>query len=178
MTASIPLRPQSQLDQATKNYYATPASQRPRQVRFFIGGRTSISFCIGATGVSASLLVSKGPNVFLGKYYSEDLDTDPSFSFPYQYPIEGAFTYDEIIKRGRYAKLHGAVPPVKKEEPVKKPDPWELPLAQTTELPFSKALEERAKLKSNEKRKQLEVRLRMLDLQIEREKILSELAAL
>lgn len=178
MSASIPLRPQSQLDQAIKNYYATPASQRSRQVQFFLGGRTCISFCIGATGVSASLVVSKGSNVFLGKYYSEDLDTDPSFTFPYRYPVEGAFTYDEIIQRGRYAKIHGAVPPVKKEEPVKKPDPWELPLAQTIESPLSKALEARAELKSNERRKQLEARLRMLDLQIEREKILYELAAL
>lgn len=178
MAKIIPLRPQSQLDQAIKNYYATPAGKRPKKVNLAVGGGTSIFLRIGAVGVTAALVRSKKPGIALGKYYSEDLETDPSFVFPYPYPPEGAFTYDEIIQRGKYAKIHGSLPPAKKEEPVKKPAPWERPLAKTIESPISKAYEAQAVQKPNKKREELKARLRMLDLQIEREKILSELAAL
>ena len=174
----VPLRTQSQIDQAIKNYLEMPDSKKPTQVLISFGGGTGIYLRIGKKTLSTFVRFGqRATNIYLGHYYSEELDTDPSVSYPYL--TYYAFTYEEFIKRGEYARIHGAPPPAqtflelaKETVPVEEPDERNEPPV----LP--EVCEAQRSQNTNERRKELEARLRMLDLQIEREKILSELAAL
>lgn len=173
----VPLRTQSQLDQAVKNYLETPDSKKPTQVMIGFGGGTGIYLRIGKKTLSTFVRLGQGATICLGNYYSEELDTDPSVYYPYL--ADYAFTYEEIIKRGEYARIHGALPTAETSlEAAKETIPVEEPSERNEPPVLPEVCKAQRSQNTNERRKELEARLRMLDLQIEREKILSELAAL
>lgn len=174
----VPLRTQSQIDQAIKNYLEIPDSKKPTQVLISFGGGTGIYLRIGKMTLSTFVRFGqRATNIYLGNYYSEELDTDPSVYYPYL--TYYAFTYEELIKRGEYARIHGAPPTAETFlEAAKETIPVEEPSERNEPPVLPEVCEAQRSQNTNERRKELEARLRMLDLQIEREKILSELAAL
>lgn len=141
--------------------------------------------------------------VFLGYYYSEDLETDPEIN--YQMPPTPFYTYDEILKRGEEVRLHGV--PLDDNDfsqvtnvSVTRPTPkigrpkvkrQLLEPAPSTQVksaalkPESIGISEKKETvssspKTNENddfKESLKRRLRLLDLKIEREEILNQLAA-
>lgn len=173
----VPLRTQSQIEQAIKNYLEIPESKKPTQVLLSFGGGTGIYLRIGKKTLSTFIRFGpKATNVYLGNYYSEELDTDPSVYYPYlTYYV---FTYEEMLKRGEYARIHGVPPAETTLKAVKETIPLEEPDDRDEPLVLTEVCEAQCSQNTNERRKELEARLRMLDLQIEREKILSELATL
>lgn len=171
----ISLRPQKQVDQAIKNFILDK-SHRETRVTLCLGGNTAISLKIFKTSVRAYRAYSNN-QVFLGYYYSEDLATDPEL-IDYQMPPAPFYTYDEILSRGEEVKKYGRVISddafgkinVKDSKCVneKKVD-----AAKLEEVKVDDEKKEKETLKESLKR-----RLRLLDLKIEREEILNQLAAI
>lgn len=217
----LPLLSQKQVDQAIKNFIVEP-NPKSTKVRLCLNGGTAISFEIYKDYVRA-YRAKKSSWIFLGYYYSEDLETDPEIN--YQMPPAPFYTYDEIISRGEEVKRHGRVisddpigkinvkdskcvngklvPNVyTKDYPVQPPSirifdpfrPKSLSDSITEALSQKPApakgidvykLDEEVKIGDDEKAKEKETlkeslnrRLRLLDLKIEREEILNQLAAL
>lgn len=216
---TLPLLSQKQVDQAIKNFIVEP-NPKSTKVRLCLNGGTAISFEIYKDYVRA-YRAKKSMWVFLGYYYSEDLETDPEIN--YQMPPAPFYTYDEIIQRGEEVKRYGRVisdDPIGeinvkdskcvngklvpndfyKDYPIQPPsinlgNPFGYKLLsgavkQTlSERPAPEKkievekLEEEVKIDDEKKEKEtlkesLRRRLRLLDLKIEREEILNQLAAL
>lgn len=134
----VPLRTQSQIDQAIKNYLEIPDSKKPTQVLISFGGGTGIYLRIGKKTLSTFVRFGqRATNIYLGNYYSEELDTDPSVYYPYL--TYYAFTYEELIKRGEYARIHGA--PRRRKlswKQLKRLSPWKNPVNIMNLLCFQK----------------------------------------
>lgn len=223
---TLPLLSQKQVDQAIKNFIVEP-NPKSTKVRLCLNGGTAISFEIYKDYVRA-YRAKKSMWVFLGYYYSEDLETDPEIN--YQMPPAPFYTYDEILQRGEEVKRYGRVisddpigeikltdskcvngklvPNVyTKDYPIQPPsisivDPFRFksladsvkellneqpaPAKAAASKPESVGLSEKketvsASPKTNENddlKELLRRRLRLLDLKIEREEILNQLAAL
>lgn len=223
---TLPLLSQKQVDQAIKNFIVEP-NPKSTKVRLCLNGGTAISFEIYKDYVRA-YRAKKSTWVFLGYYYSEDLETDPEIN--YQMPPAPFYTYDEIISRGEEVKRYGRVisdDPIGeikltdskcvngklvpndfyKDYPIQPPslsivDPFRFkslsdsvrealsdqpaPAKAAALNPESIGVSEKKEVvstssKTNENddlKKSLERRLRLLDLKIEREEVLNQLAAL
>lgn len=218
---TLSLMSQKQVDQAIKNFIVEP-NPKSSKVRLCLNGGLAIYFEIYKDYVRA-YRTFKQTWVFLGYYYSEDLETDPEIN--YQMPPAPFYTYDEIISRGEEVKRYGRVisdDPIgkinvkdskcvngklvqnvyTKDYPVQPPsirifDPFRPKLlsdsikealsqnpAPAKGIDADK-LDEEVKINDDEKAKEKETlkellnrRLRLLDLKIEREEILNQLAAL
>lgn len=211
---TLPLLSQKQVDQAIKNFIVEP-NPKSTKVRLCLNGGTAISFEIYKDYVRA-YRAKKSMWVFLGYYYSEDLETDPEIN--YQMPPAPFYTYDEIIQRGEEVQRYGRVisddpigeinvkdskcvngklvPNVyTKGYPLQPPsisldNPFGYKLlsdavketlserpAPEKKINAAKVKEEITKEKETLK-ESLNRRLRLLDLKIEREEILNQLAAL
>lgn len=101
----LPLLSQKQVDQAIKNFIVE-TNPRFAKIRLYLNGGTAIAFEIYKDYVRAYRTL-KQTWVFLGYYYSEDLETDPEIN--YQMPPAPFYTYDEIISRGEEVKKYGRV---------------------------------------------------------------------
>lgn len=101
----LSLLSQKQVDQAIKNFIVEP-NPKSTKVRLCLNGGTAISFEIYKDYVRA-YRAKKSTWVFLGYYYSEDLETDPEIN--YQLPPAPFYTYDEILQRGEEVKRYGRV---------------------------------------------------------------------
>lgn len=192
---NVPLKPQGQVDQAIKNFILNPAKKK--KIRFNLMGGTSIVFEAYVDYVRAYRQF-KQTWVFLGYYYSEDLETDPEIN--YQMPPAPFYTYDEILKRGEEVRKYGAPlndgdfsqvtnvnvtrptprigrPKAHRQllEPAPKPAEKIKPVEEETEKPEAPAP---VVDKNDELKESLKRRLKLLDLKIEREEILNQLAAL
>lgn len=194
----IPLRPQKQVDQAIKNFILDKSHARKNQVNICLGGGTSIHLMISSNGVRAYRMY-KSKYVFLGFYFSEELVTDPEL-VDYEMPPEPYFTYDEILKRGEEVRMHGAplddgdfsqVTNVNVTRPtprIGRPkahrqllEPAPKPAEKTTPVEVTIKTEEPAPVAvdtNNDLRESLKRRLKLLDLKIEREEIINQLAAI
>jgi len=198
---NVPLKPQKQVDQAIKNFILNPAKKE--KIRFNLMGGTSIVFEAYVDHVRAYRSF-KQTWVFLGYYYSEDLETDPELN--YKIPPKPYFTYDEILKRGEEVRIHGVplndndfsqvtnvnvtrpTPRIgrpKAHRQLLEPAPSTKVKAAALKLESVDVSEKKetvsASPKTNENddfKASLERRLRLLDLKIEREEILNQLAAL
>lgn len=222
----LPLLSQKQVDQAIKNFIVE-TNPRSAKIRLCLNGSTAIAFEIYKDYVRAYRTL-KQTWVFLGYYYSEDLETDPEIN--YQMPPAPFYTYDEIISRGEEVKRYGRVisdAPIGKinvkdlkcvngklvpndfykDYPIQPPsisivDPFRFksladsvkeslneqpaPAKAAALNPESVGVSEKKEAvstspKTNENddlKESLERRLRLLDLKIEREEILNQLAAL
>lgn len=215
----LPLLSQKQVDQAIKNFIVE-TNPRSVKIRLCLSGGTAIAFEIYKDYVRAYRTL-KQTWVFLGYYYSEDLETDPEIN--YQMPPAPFYTYDEILQRGEEVKRYGRVisdDPIgeinvkdskcvngklvpniyTKDYPIQPPsisldNPFYYKLLSdsvnetlserpATEKKVDAAkLEEEVKVDDEKKEKEtlkesLKRRLRLLDLKIEREEILNQLAAL
>lgn len=222
----LPLLSQKQVDQAIKNFIVE-TNPRSAKIRLCLNGGTAIAFEIYKDYVRAYRTL-KQTWVFLGYYYSEDLETDPEIN--YQMPPAPFYTYEEIISRGEEVKKYGRVisddpigeinvkeskcvngklvPNVyTKDYPIQPPsicivDPFRFksladsvkeslneqpaPAKAAALNPESVGVSEKKEAvstspKTNENddlKESLERRLRLLDLKIEREEILNQLAAL
>lgn len=199
---TLPLLSQKQVDQAIKNFIVEP-NPKSTKVRLFLNGGTAISFEIYKDYVRA-YRAKKSMWVFLGYYYSEDLETDPELN--YKIPPKPYFTYDEILKRGEEVRIHGVplndndfsqvtnvnvtrpTPRIgrpKAHRQLLEPAPSTKVKAAALKLESVDVSEKKetvsASPKTNENddfKASLERRLRLLDLKIEREEILNQLAAL
>lgn len=188
----IPLRPQKQIDQAIKNFILDKSLARNNYVKVCLGGNTAIRLVISEKDVRA-YRTYKGKYVFLGHYYSEELVTDPALN-DYKMPPEPYFTYGEIIKRGEEVSQRGYVlsnNDLSRVTSVTRPAPSirqtshpSLDVKATASKPeFIGGPEKKGAVSASPKSKEndketLERRLRLLDLKIEREEILNQLAAL
>ena len=222
----LPLLSQKQVDQAIKNFIVE-TNPRSAKIRLCLNGGTAIAFEIYKDYVRAYRTL-KQTWVFLGYYYSEDLETDPEIN--YQMPPAPFYTYDEIISRGEEVKRYGRVisdAPIGKinvkdlkcvngklvpndfykDYPIQPPsisivDPFRFksladsvkeslneqpaPAKAAALNPESVGVSEKKEAvstspKTNENddlKESLERRLRLLDLKIELEEILNQLAAL
>lgn len=215
----LPLLSQKQVDQAIKNFIVE-TNPRSAKIRLCLNGGTAIAFEIYKDYVRAYRTL-KQTWVFLGYYYSEDLETDPEIN--YQMPLAPFYTYDEILQRGEEVKRYGRVisdDPIgeinvkdskcvngklvpniyTKDYPIQPPsinlgNPFGYKLLSDavketlSERPAPEKkievekLEEEVKIDDEKKEKEtlkesLKRRLRLLDLKIEREEILNQLAAL
>lgn len=225
----LPLLSQKQVDQAIKNFIVEP-NPKSAKVRLCLNGGTAISFEIYKNYVRAYRSL-KTNLIFLGYYYSEDLETDPEIN--YLMPPAPFYTYDEILQRGEEVKRYGRVisddaigeinvkdskcvngklvPNIyTKDYPIQPPsisivDPFRFKSladsvkeslnqqpASSTQVkaaplkPESIGVSEKKETvssspKTNENddlKESLKRRLRLLDLKIEREEILNQLAAL
>ncbi|MTT64689.1 hypothetical protein [Parasutterella excrementihominis] len=222
----LPLLSQKQVDQAIKNFIVE-TNPRSAKIRLCLNGGTAIAFEIYKDYVRAYRAL-KQTWVFLGYYYSEDLETDPEIN--YQMPPAPFYTYEEIISRGEEVKKYGRVisdAPIGKinvkdlkcvngklvpndfykDYPIQPPsisivDPFRFksladsvkeslneqpaPAKAAALNPESVGVSEKKEAvstspKTNENdnlKESLERRLRLLDLKIEREEILNQLAAL
>ncbi len=101
----LSLLSQKQVDQAIKNFIVEP-NPKSTKVRLCLNGGTAISFEIYKDYVRA-YRAKKSTWVFLGYYYSEDLETDPEIN--YHLPPAPFYTYDEILQRGEEVKRYGRV---------------------------------------------------------------------
>lgn len=189
----LPLLSQKQVDQAIKNFIVEP-NPKSTNVRLRLNGGTAISFEIYKDYVSA-YRAKNNKWIFIGYYYSEDLETDPEIN--YQMPPAPFYTYDEILKRGEEVRVHGTIlsdydfsqitnvnvtrptprivrPKVKRTllEPAEKIKPVEEEV-EKPETPTPVAIKA-----NDEYTESLKRRLRLLDLKIEREEILNQLAAI
>lgn len=211
---TLSLLSQKQVDQAIKNFIVEP-NAKSTKVRLCLNGGTAIYFEIYKDYVRAYRTL-KQTWVFLGYYYSEDLETDPEIN--YQMPPAPFYTYDEIISRGEEVRRYGRVisdDPIgkinvkdskcvkgklvpnlyTKDYPIQPPsisldNPFGYKLlsdsvrktlserpAPEKKIEVEKLEEEKTKEKETLK-ESLNRRLRLLDLKIEREEILNQLAAL
>lgn len=193
----LPLLSQKQVDQAIKNFIVEP-NPKSTKVRLCLNGGTAISFEIYKDYVRA-YRAKKTNWIFLGYYYSEDLETDPEIN--YQMPPAPFYTYDEILKRGEEVRQIGvplddndfsqvtnvnvtrSTPRIGRPkahrqllEPAPKPAEKTTPVEKETikpEEPAPVAVDT-----NNDLRESLKRRLRLLDLKIEREEILNKLATI
>lgn len=217
---------QQQIDQAIKNFILDQNRKTPK-VRINLRGGLSIIFEIYKDYLRTYRSL-RGTWIFLGYYYSEDLETDPEIN--YRIPPNPFYAYDEILQRAEEVKQYGRVisddpigkinvkdskcvngklvPNVyTKDYPIQPPsisivDPFRfksLADSVTESLNEQPAPAKAAALnpesvgvsgkkeavstspKTNENddfKESLERRLRLLDLKIEREEILNQLAAL
>lgn len=199
---TLPLLSQKQVDQAIKNFIVE-TNPRSAKIRLCLNGGTAIAFEIYKNYVRAYRTLKK-TWIFLGYYYSEDLETDPEIN--YQMPPSPFYTYDEILKRGEEVRIQGVplddndfsqVTNVNVTRPtprigrpkVKRPLLEPAPSTQVKAAPLKpesigvsekkEAVSTSPKTNENDDLKEsLERRLRLLDLKIEREEILNQLAAL
>lgn len=102
---TLPLLSQKQVDQAIKNFIVE-TNPRSAKIRLCLNGGTAIAFEIYKNYVRAYRTLKK-TWIFLGYYYSEDLETDPEIN--YQMPPAPFYTYDEILQRGEEVKRYGRV---------------------------------------------------------------------
>lgn len=198
----LPLLSQKQVDQAIKNFIVEP-NPKSTKVRLCLNGGTAISFEIYKDYVRA-YRAKKSTWVFLGYYYSEDLETDPEIN--YQMPPAPFYTYDEILKRGEEVRQIGvplddndfsqvtnvnvtrSTPIIgrsKAHRQLLEPAPSTKVKAAALKLESVDVSEKKetvsASPKTNEKddlKESLKRRLKLLDLKIEREEILNQLATL
>ncbi len=198
----LPLLSQKQVDQAIKNFIVEP-NPKSTKVRLCLNGGTAISFEIYKDYVRA-YRAKKSTWVFLGYYYSEDLETDPEIN--YQMPPAPFYTYDEILKRGEEVRQIGvplddndfsqvtnvnvtkSTPRIgrpKVKRPLLEPAPSTQVKAAALKPESVEDSEKKetvsASPKTNENddlKESLKRRLRLLDLKIEREEILNELATI
>lgn len=198
----LPLLSQKQVDQAIKNFIVEP-NPKSTKVRLCLNEGTAISFEIYKDYVRA-YRAKKSTWVFLGYYYSEDLETDPEIN--YQMPPSPIYTYDEILKRGEEVRQIGVplddndfsqvtnvnvtrpTPRIgrpKVKRPLLEPAPSTQVKAAALKPESVEDSEKKetvsASPKTNENddlKESLKRRLRLLDLKIEREEILNELATI
>lgn len=149
---------QNQLDQVIKNFWQR--NNGKSTISVCLGGGTGIKVCVSRTNVTAAVYVGSSRHK-LGSYYSERLEADPEVS--YRFPRAPFFTYSELLQKAasiRRKVLTGTPPQAADTQPS-------LPL-----LPIVQ------KVSENKDRSALERRLKLIDLRIEREEILNQLAAM
>lgn len=206
VTPTIPLKPQRQVDQAIKNFILDKTQAR-KQVTLCLGGRTAITLQISKSRVGAYRAIKDG-KTFLGYYYSEDLATDPELinyempKDPYFSYDEILKRGEEVKRYGRvksddkqsvsnvYTKDYPVQPPsISLDNPFGYKLLSDAVKETLNERPAPKVeaakLEEEVIFDDDENTKEKETlkeslkrRLRLLDLKIEREEILNQLAAL
>lgn len=172
MPKFIKQRSQDEVDRLIKNFMLS--------TEYSDGGRTQVSICgqshvrlqVHRKNILAYRLDSK-KTVFLGFYYSENLATDPDINFVM--PPHPYFTYSQLLERAQEVAEYGYIKSgysadAESNQPVA---PQELP-----QSPQQPAAIEPPQNPCCTKKDALERRLRMLDLKIEREEVLNELAAL
>lgn len=167
MTIVKPLRPQEEIDHLIKKFMLSDEYQN-RQAKYVnFCGNTNIRISIHINGIRAYRYYKK-KFVFLGYYYSKELATDTEINYGTT-PVP-FFTYSQLIERGQEVDNYGYVKsdyfttsmtPKPQEQPDEQIKPHAAVDASNT---------------CSAKKDALKRRLRILDLQIEREKILSELA--
>nr|DAU83372.1 MAG TPA: hypothetical protein [Caudoviricetes sp.] len=148
---------QSQLDQVIKNFWQR--NNGKRTISICLGGGTGIKVCVSRTNVTAAVYVGSSRHK-LGSYYSERLEADPDVS--YRFPRAPFFTYSELLQ---------------KAASIRRKVLTEAPQA-TAEKQTSLALFPPPTSGGNKNRSELERRLKLIDLRIEREEILNQLAAM
>lgn len=196
MAMMKPLLPQRRVDQAIKNFLINPHGRSHTTLN--LCGGSCVQLVIYRSKVTAYLNDTK--KVYpLGFYYSEDLETDPEIDYPA--PPSPFYTYDTLLDLAKQKKqevdakkkakaglnitnLPDFLPDndvkiiqikaTKSETstPVSNPEPIEV---SEEKEPTSPPPSETTK---NELKESLERRLRILDLKIEREEVLSQLADL
>lgn len=170
----LQLLSQKQVDQAIKNFIVE-SNPKSTHVRLRLNGGTAISFEIYKDYVNA-YRAKKNKWIFLGYYYSEDLETDPEIN--YQMPPEPFYTYDEILQRGEEVKRYGRVI---SDDAFGKIDVKDSKCVNEKKVDAAKLEEVKVDDEKKEKetlKESLKRRLRLLDLKIEREEILNQLAAI
>lgn len=178
MTNYLPKKPlvsQKQVDQAIVNFLLS--RHKDQQFRIYLRGGTSIF--IRFTGCYFRVLLQYRNNEhLLGYYYSEEVETAPGID--YSFPPDNLITYDEMLLKADALKK--TLKQARKEAIQKTREQTlkeQLQNKQLTQTESQVATEvSHPKPDNADKRKQLESRLRIIDLQIEREEILNSLAAL
>ena len=191
-----PLLPQRRVDQVIKNFLINPHGRSHASLN--LCGGSCVQLLIYRSKVTAYL--NDAQKVYpLGFYYSEDLETDPEIDYPT--PPSPFYTYDTLLDLAKRKKqeidakkkskaglnisnlpdflpdndvkiIQVKAPTIESPEPISNQEPIEVSeKKEPTPAPVSK-------LTNNELKESLERRLRILDLKIEREEILSQLAAL
>lgn len=196
MAMTKPLLPQRRVDQAIKNFLINPHGRSHATLN--LCGGSCVQLVIYRSKVTAYLNDTK--KVYpLGFYYSEDLETDPEIDYPA--PPSPFYTYDTLLDLAKRKKqeidakkkskaglnitnLPDFLPDndVKilqvKASKIESPEPTSN--SESIEVSEEKkpSPEPVSKPTKNELKESLERRLRILDLKIEREEILSQLADL
>lgn len=196
MAMMKPLLPQRRVDQAIKNFLINLHGRSHTTLN--LCGGSCVQLVIYRSKVTAYLNDTK--KVYpLGFYYSEDLETDPEIDYPA--PPSPFYTYDTLLDLAKQKKqevdakkkaktglnisnlaefasdngvkiIQVKAPTIESPEPISNQEPIEVSeKKEPTPAPVSK-------LTNNELKESLERRLRILDLKIEREEILSQLADL
>lgn len=196
MAMMKPLLPQRRVDQAIKNFLINPHGRSHTTLN--LCGGSCVQLVIYRSKVTAYLNDTK--KVYpLGFYYSEDLETDPEIDYPA--PPSPFYTYDTLLDLAKQKKqevdakkkaktglnisnlaefasdndvkiIQIKAPKSETSTPVSNPEPIEV---SEEKEPTSPPPSETTK---NELKESLERRLRILDLKIEREEVLSQLADL
>lgn len=196
MAMTKPLLPQRRVDQAIKNFLINPHGRSHATLN--LCGGSCVQLVIYRSKVTAYLNDTK--KVYpLGFYYSEDLETDPEIDYPA--PPSPFYTYDTLLDLAKRKKqevdakkkaktglnisnlpdflpdndvkiIQVKAPIIESPEPHSNSELIEVSeKKEPTPAPVSK-------LTNKELKESLERRLRILDLKIEREEILSQLADL
>lgn len=190
-----PLLPQRRVDQAIKNFLINPHGRSHTTLN--LCGGSCVQLLIYKSKVTAYLNDTK--KVYpLGFYYSEDLETDPEIDYPA--PPSPFYTYDTLLDLAKQKKqevdakkkgkseskftlpdflpndsvkiIQVKAPKIESPESTENLEPAEVPeKIEPSPEPVSKPTK-------NDLKESLERRLRILDLKIEREEILNQLAAL
>lgn len=190
-----PLLPQRRVDQAIKNFLINPHGRSHTTLN--LCGGSCVQLLIYRSKVTAYLNDTK--KVYpLGFYYSEDLETDPEIDYPA--PPSPFYTYDTLLDLAKQKKqevdakkkgkseskfalpdflpdnsvkiIQVKAPKIETSTPVSNPEPIEVSEENEPTSPPPK------KPNKNELKESLERRLRILDLKIEREEILNQLATI
>lgn len=190
-----PLLPQRRVDQAIKNFLINPHGRSHTTLN--LCGGSCVQLLIYRSKVTAYLNDTK--KVYpLGFYYSEDLETDPEIDYPA--PPSPFYTYDTLLDLAKQKKqevdakkkgkseskfalpdflpdnsvkiIQVKAPKIETSTPVSNPAPIEVSEENEPTSPPPQ------KPNKNDLKESLERRLRILDLKIEREEILNQLAAL
>ena len=191
-----PLLPQRRVDQVIKNFLIN--SHGRSHATLNLCGGSCVQLLIYRSKVTAYL--NDAQKVYpLGFYYSEDLETDPEIDYPT--PPSPFYTYDTLLDLAKRKKqeidakkkskaglnitnlpdflpdndvkiIQVKAPTIESPEPISNQEPIEVSeKKEPTPAPVSK-------LTNNELKESLERRLRILDLKLEREEVLSQLADL
>lgn len=191
-----PLLSQRRVDQAIKNFIINPYGRSHATLN--LCGGSCVQLVIYRSKVTAYLNDTK--KVYpLGFYYSEDLETDPEIDYPA--PPSPFYTYDTLLDLAKRKKqeidakkkskaglnitnlpdflpdndvkiIQVKAPKSETSTPVSNPEPIEVSEEKEPTSPPP------AETSNKELKESLERRLRILDLKIEREEILSQLADL
>ena len=191
-----PLLPQRRVDQAIKNFLIN--SHGKNHTSLSLCGGSCVQLLIYRSKVRAYL--NDNTKIYpLGFYYSEDLETDPEINYPA--PPSPFYTYDTLLDLAKQKKqeldakrktkmkskitnlpdflpddgvkiIQVKAPKIETSTPVSNPAPIEVSEENEPTSPPPQ------KPNKNDLKESLERRLRILDLKIEREEILNQLAAL